>query len=180
MPPHLDTRWEGYLDEFGYTASLFRGGKIDSALLHYEELVKEDEQFLIIIDEAHRFRNEYTQDYALLHNLCSGNKVLLLTATPFNNQPADIYSLIKLFQIPSHSTLKTVENLGAAFRDLIDKYRALREAQRKGETSQEEVNNEVQFISKNIRSIISQLVVRRSRLDLQEIEEYAADMDSLY
>ena len=175
-PPHLYTQWEAYRDEFGFTASVFSSGKIDSALLHYEELVKEDEQFLIIIDEAHRFRNEYTQDYALLHNLCSGNKVLLLTATPFNNQPADIYSLIKLFQIPSHSTLKTVENLGAAFRDLIDKYRALREAQRKGETSQEEVNNEVQFISKNIRSIISPLVVRRSRLDLQEIEEYAADL----
>ncbi|MCI1720685.1 MAG: SNF2-related protein [Bacteroidales bacterium] len=58
------------------------------------------------MDEAHRFRNEYTQDYALLHNLCLANKVLLLTATPFNNEPADIYSLIKLFQIPSRSTLK--------------------------------------------------------------------------
>ena len=110
-PPHLYKQWEGYRDEFGFTASVFSAGKIEDALLHYQELVKADEQYLIIIDEAHRFRNEYTQDYALLHNLCLGNKVLLLTATPFNNQPADIYSLIKLFQIPSRSTLKTVENL---------------------------------------------------------------------
>jgi superfamily II DNA or RNA helicase len=175
-PPHLYKQWEGYRDEFGFTASVFSAGKIEGALLHYKELVKEDEQFLIIIDEAHRFRNEYTQDYALLHNLCSGNKVLLLTATPFNNQPADIYSLIKLFQIPSHSTLKTVENLGAAFKDLIDKYRDLREAQRKGESSEEEMKAQVKNISKNIRSIISPLVVRRSRLDLQEIDEYAADL----
>ena len=175
-PPHLYKQWEGYRDEFGFVASVFSAGKIEGALLHYEELVKEDEQFLIIIDEAHRFRNEYTQDYALLHNLCSGNKVLLLTATPFNNQPADIYSLIKLFQIPSRSTLKTVENLGAAFKDLIDKYRDLREAQRKGESSEEEVKAEVNNISKDIRSIISPLVVRRSRLDLQEIDEYATDL----
>ena len=175
-PPHLYKQWEGYRDEFGFTASVFSAGKIEDALLHYEELVKDGEQFLIIIDEAHRFRNEYTQDYALLHNLCSGNKILLLTATPFNNQPADIYSLVKLFQIPSRSTLKTVENLGAAFKDLIDKYRDLREAQRKGEASEDEVKKEVKEISKSIRSIISPLVVRRSRLDLQEIDEYAADL----
>jgi superfamily II DNA or RNA helicase len=175
-PPHLYKQWEGYRDEFGFTASVFSAGKIEEALLHYEELVKDDEQFLIIIDEAHRFRNEFTQDYALLHNLCFGNKVLLLTATPFNNQPADIYSLVKLFQIPSCSTLKTVENLGAAFKDLIDKYRDLREAQRKGEASEDEIKIEVKEISKNIRSIISPLVVRRSRLDLQEIDEYATDL----
>lgn len=175
-PPHLTKQWESYRDEFRFTASVYSSGKIEEAVFHFMEIVKEEEQFLIIIDEAHRFRNEYTQDYALLHNLCSGNKVLLLTATPFNNQPADIYSLIKLFQIPTRSTLKTVENLGASFKDLIDSYRSLREAQRKGETTDEEVKAEVSHISKNIRSIISPLVVRRSRLDLQEIDEYAEDL----
>ena len=73
-PPHLYKQWEGYRDEFGFTASVFSAGKIEDAVLHYQELVKDGEQFLIIIDEAHRFRNEYTQDYALLHNLCFGNK----------------------------------------------------------------------------------------------------------
>lgn len=175
-PPHLYKQWEGYRDEFGFTGTVFSAGKIEDAVLHYQELVKDGEQFLVIIDEAHRFRNEYTQDYALLHNLCSGNKVLLLTATPFNNQPADIYALIKLFQIPSRSTLKTVENLGAAFKDLIDKYKALREAQRTGKTTDEEIKNEVNSIAKKIRSIISPLVVRRSRLDLQGIPEYADDL----
>lgn len=115
---------------------------------NYQELVKDDEQFLIIIDEAHRFRNEYTQDYALLHNLCFGNKVLLLTATPFNNQPADIYALIKLFQIPTRSTLKTVENLGASFKDLNNKYKVLREAQKTGKKTDEEIKDEVNGIAK--------------------------------
>ena len=175
-PPHLCKQWEGYRDEFGFTASVFSAGKIEEALLHYQELKKPDEKFLIILDEAHRFRNEYTLDYALLHNLCIGNKVLLLTATPFNNQPADIYSLIKLFQIPTHSTLKTVENLGAAFKQLIDCYRELREAQRKGQIEEDEVKLTVNNISKAIRSIIGPLVVRRSRLDLQNIPDYAKDL----
>lgn len=175
-PPHLYKQWEGYRDEFGFTASVFSAGKIEDAVLHYQELVKDDEQFLIIIDEAHRFRNEYTQDYALLHNLCFGNKVLLLTATPFNNQPADIYALIKLFQIPTRSTLKTVENLGASFKDLIYKYKVLREAQKTGKKTDEEIKDEVNGIAKKIRSIISPLVVRRSRLDLQGIPEYADDL----
>lgn len=175
-PPHLCKQWEGYRDEFGFTASVFSAGKIEEALLHYQELKKPDEKFLIILDEAHRFRNEYTLDYALLHNLCIGNKVLLLTATPFNNQPADIYSLIKLFQIPTHSTLKTVENLGAAFKQLIDHYRELREAQRKGQIEEDEVKLTVNNISKAIRSIIGPLVVRRSRLDLQDIPDYAKDL----
>lgn len=175
-PPHLCKQWEGYRDEFGFAASVFSAGKIDDAVRHYQELAKEGEQFLIIIDEAHRFRNEYTRDYALLHNLCLGNKVLLLTATPFNNQPADIYALIKLFQIPSRSTLKTVENLGASFKDLIDRYRSLREEQRNGRTTDEKIRKEVSDIARRIRSIISPLVVRRSRLDLLDIPEYADDL----
>ena len=175
-PPHLYKQWEGYRDEFGFTATVFSSGKIEEALLHYQELVKPGEQFLIIIDEAHRFRNEYTQDYALLHNLCFNNKVLLLTATPFNNQPADIYALIKLFQIPTNSTLKTVENLGATFKDLISKYKKLREEQREGKTTDEEIKTQVSDMAKKIRSIISPLVVRRSRLDLLDIPEYAEDL----
>lgn len=175
-PPHLYKQWEGYRDEFGFTATVFSSGKIEEALLHYQELVKPGEQFLIIIDEAHRFRNEYTQDYALLHNLCFNNKVLLLTATPFNNQPADIYALIKLFQIPTNSTLKTVENLGASFKDLIGKYKKLREEQREGKKTDEEIKTQVSDMAKKIRSIISPLVVRRSRLDLLDIPEYAEDL----
>ena len=175
-PPHLYKQWEGYRDEFGFIATVFSAGKIEDAVLYYQELSKEGEQFLIIIDEAHRFRNEYTQDYALLHNLCSGNKVLLLTATPFNNQPADIYAMIKLFQIPSCTTLQTVENLGASFKDLMSRYKTLREKQKTEKITDEEIKAEVDDIAKKIRSIISPLVIRRSRLDLQDIPEYANDL----
>lgn len=175
-PPHLKLQWEAYRDEFGFTASVFSSGQIEHALTYYREIVKEGETYLIIIDEAHRFRNEYTQDYTNLHNLCSGNKVLLLTATPFNNRPEDIYSMLKLFQIPSKSTLKTVENLGASFRELIAAYKQLTVNQREGKLSDEDVKRDAELISKRIRSIISPLVIRRSRIDLQEIPSYREDL----
>lgn len=175
-PPHLKQQWEEYKDEFGFIASVFSSGKIDSALEHYRMITHPDEKFLIIVDEAHKYKNEYIQDYSTLHDLCMGNKVMLLTATPFNNRPEDIYSMLKLFQIPSKSTLKTVENLGAAFKDLISRYKDLAEAQRKNTLTKAEIKQEADEIAKHIRSIISPLVVRRSRLDLEEIPEYKEDL----
>ena len=175
-PPHLKSGWDAYKDEFGFTGTVFSSGKISEALTHYNDLKKPDEQFLIIVDEAHRYRNEYTEDYAMLHNLCQGNKVVLLTATPFNNDPADIYSMLKLFQIPTKSTLKTVENLSIEFRDLINQYKELRELQRQGKLSKQDVKNETAKIARTIRSIIGPLVIRRSRIDLQQIDTYKDDL----
>jgi superfamily II DNA or RNA helicase len=175
-PPHLKLQWEEYKDEFGFAASVFSSGQIEAALSHYKSISNNGEQFLIIIDEAHKYRNEYTLDYANLHNLCSDNKVMLLTATPFNNRPDDIYSMLKLFQIPTKSTLKTVDNLGAAFKELIDKYKQLTKDQREGKATDEQVKSEANKIARTIRSIINPLVVRRSRLDLEEIPEYKKDL----
>ena len=175
-PPHLKSQWEGYKDQFGITATVFSVGKIEDAINHYKKIVQPQEKFLIIVDEAHKFRNEYTLDYSLLHDLCMGNKVMLLTATPFNNRPEDIYAMLKLFQIPSKSTLKTVENLGITFKELISRYKQLADAQRKGTLSSPDIKKEADDIAQSIRSIISPLVVRRPRLDLQEIQEYREDL----
>ena len=175
-PPHLKQQWEEYRDQFGFTASIFSSGKIESALDHYRMIVRNNEQFLIIVDEAHKYKNEEIRDYSILHDLCMGNKVMLLTATPFNNRPNDIFSMLKLFQIPSKSTLKTVDNLGAAFRELIKNYEDIADAQRKKTMSEDEIKTDSQRIAKQIRSIISPLVIRRSRLDLDEIPAYKADL----
>ncbi len=175
-PPHLKLQWEEYKDEFGFTATVFSSGNIEGALKYYYSVVNPEEQYLIIVDEAHKYRNEYTQDYANLHNLCSGNKVILLTATPFNNRPEDVYAMLKLFQVPSKSTLKTVENLGASFKELIAHYKALIKSQKEKKLDSEEIQKEANKIAQKIRSIISPLVVRRSRLDLDEIPEYKEDM----
>ena len=175
-PPHLKQQWEEYKDQFGFTASVFSSGKVEAALDHYRMIVRNNEKFLIIVDEAHKYKNEDIQDYSILHDLCMGNKVMLLTATPFNNRPNDIFSMLKLFQIPSKSTLKTVDDLGVAFRDLIKKYEEMAEAQRKKTMTDAEIKAESKRIAKQIRSIISPLVIRRSRLDLDEIPAYKADL----
>ncbi len=177
-PPHLKSQWEEYSAEFAFPATVFSSGQIEAALKHYRNISSKEEKCLIVIDEAHKYRNEYTEDYGLLHNLCSGNKVVLLTATPFNNRPQDIYSLLKLFQIPTKSTLKTVENLGASFKELIKNYAQLTIDQRAGKISDDDVKRDAEAIAKTIRSIISPLVVRRSRLDLDAIPEYKSDLEN--
>ena len=84
--------------------------------------------------------------------------------------------MLKLFQIPTKSTLKTVENLSIEFRDLINQYKELRELQRQGKLSKQDVKNETAKIARTIRSIIGPLVIRRSRIDLQQIDTYKDDL----
>jgi len=175
-PPHLVRQWEDYSDEFRLNAKVFSRGVIGKALEHYRTKTVKDEKWLIIIDEAHNYRNEYTQDYGILHELCQGNKVVLLTATPFNNQPSDIYSILKLFQIPTKSTLQTVDDLGATFRELINKYKALKKQQKDKKLTESELQMEVNVISDRIRGIIQPLIIRRSRLDLLNIPAYKDDL----
>ena len=87
VPPHLRYQWEDYHNEFEFHARIYSSGKIEQAL----EEIDKDEEKLIIIDEAHKYRNALTTDYANLHKLCQRNKVILLTATPFNNRPQDVF-----------------------------------------------------------------------------------------
>jgi len=178
-PPHLVPQWEDYMNDFRVSFSkVFSRGVIEKALDYYRKESKDgkDEKWLIIIDEAHNYRNEYTQDYGMLHELCQGNKVMLLTATPFNNQPSDIYSMLKLFQIPTKSTLQTVNNLGETFRVLINKYKTLKKEQKNKKLTETEIQKEINTISNRIRAIISPLIIRRSRLDLEKIPEYKDDL----
>lgn len=172
-PPHLIDQWEDYHNDFDYRARIFSSGKIEDAIDFNNE---REGAKLIIIDEAHKYRNELTSDYANLHKLCQKNKVVLLSATPFNNRPQDVFSMVKLFQIPTRTTLQTVDNLSYQFRELIVEYRKIKEAQRKKAESTAVVAERIKRIAGQIRNILSPLVIRRSRLDLEAIEEYREDL----
>ncbi|MCF6333765.1 MAG: SNF2-related protein [Draconibacterium sp.] len=177
-PPHLVKQWDDeYRDYFDFNAKVFSSGSIGNAL-EYLNSNSDGEPRLIIVDEAHKYRNEETQDYALLHNLCQGNKVILLTATPFNNRPQDVFSMIKLFQIPAKSTLKTVGNLAEEFARLVTDYKKLEKTQKDQSESPETIKDKVDEIARQIRLIISPLVIRRSRLDLEDISAYKEDIDA--
>ncbi len=52
---------------------------------------------LVIVDEAHHFRNPHTRRYHALARLTASARVLLLTATPVHNRVEDLASLLSLF-----------------------------------------------------------------------------------
>ncbi|GAG03554.1 unnamed protein product, partial [marine sediment metagenome] len=133
---------------------------------------------LIIIDEAHKYRNENTETYAKLHQLCQGNKIILLTATPFNNRPQDIFSMIKLFQIPAKSTIQSAENLTVQFKQLIKEYKNIQKSQKEQIESPEVIKKRIRSLANQIRDILFPLLIRRTRLDLEAIDEYNEDLKS--
>ena len=174
-PPHLVDQWEEYQQDFGLRGvKVCSSGKIEEL---YKNYFNDPNPILYIIDEAHRYRNELSESYQLLHQLTRSNaenKVILLTATPYNNRPQDLFALIKLFQTPSRSTINSVDNLSIRFHELIAKYNRLEKEGKKNMTA--DVKAELEFLSKQLRILIDPVIVRRSRIDLKEIKEYSEDL----
>ena len=175
-PPHLCDQWDDYRIDFDFNAKVYSTGKIKEALDKFKDT---DEELLIILDEAHKHRNEDSESYKVLHQLCAGNKVVALSATPFNNDPKDIYALIKLFNTPGQSTLKTVENLSMEFHELFKEYKKIRRDLRRSKNGDNESEIKIRSdkIADRLRIMIEPLVIRRSRLDLNAIEEYRKDLE---
>ncbi|HEY2804801.1 MAG TPA: helicase-related protein [Gemmatimonadales bacterium] len=71
---------------------------------------------LILVDEAHAFRNPRTRRYDALARLAAGRRVALLTATPLNNTAADLDSLIHLFASRDRFREFGVADIGLALR----------------------------------------------------------------
>lgn len=178
-PPHLEDQWKDYMSEFNFKGFVYTTGKIQEA---FERHGDDEGKLLIILDEAHKHRNEDTENYKILHKLCAGHHVMALSATPFNNDPKDIYALIKLFSTPGQSTIRTVENLSMSFHMLFKRYKAVRRNLRKNtsdnESEDSDVKKELHSIADELRKMIEPLIIRRSRLDLDEIEEYREDLKS--
>jgi len=156
---------------------------------------------VVIIDEAHRFRNQDTKNYEDLKNICRNKIVILLTATPFNNRPGDILSLLKLFIAPKKSSI-TLEN------NLVDKFKAFKgtsdrlgfikkywnspnAAKRKKAESYYQVffgdsainlgkvAQRSHYLAKQIRDVIEPVTIRRNRLDLQNNPFYKDEVKNL-
>jgi len=173
-PPHLRDQWEDYMDDFHLNGRVYSSGKIEEPWNKYKDGKME---LIMIIDEAHRYRNENTQDYAYLHQLSRSNyknKVILLTATPYNNRPQDVFSLVKLFQTPAKSSLNTVANLGAKFDLLRIEYYYIYKDSKIIMTA--ENKERLENLAKEIRLMIEPVVIRRSRLDLKQIKKYDEDL----
>lgn len=154
-PPYLKEQWERYQQDFG-----IRGCKVWSSEKIKEEIyntyAQDPDPILYIIDEAHRYRNELSETYQKLHQLTRSNaknKVVLLTATPYNNRPQDLFALIKLFQTPSRSTINSVDNLGVKFGQLISEYKKL-ESENKKHENNNVLKPKFEKLSRELRTLI--------------------------
>lgn len=178
VPPHIMSQWEDYKEQFGIRGSrVFSSGNIKEVYERYHET---QIPILFILDEAHWYRNEDTNDYKMLHQICRShpeNKILILSATPFNNDPKDVFALLKLFQTPGETTIRSVDNLSLRYRDLIQRYKKLRRGMAKDELKPEEINIEASEIASEQRRLIEPIVIRRSRLDLLGITRYREDLE---
>ncbi|HOV39411.1 MAG TPA: phospholipase D-like domain-containing protein, partial [Spirochaetales bacterium] len=153
--------WTNVFSDFHISADFESTGKLDAAL----EAMGKREYRNIIIDEAHRFRTESTIGYEKLAQLCRGKRVILVTATPYNNSPLDVLNQIKLFQNARKSTIPNLPNLEQFFNKLNENVKKISK-----KNDYDEYIKVVKDNSKEIREkVLKYLMVRRTR---SEIERY--------
>lgn len=168
-PPNLIDKnnpgsWYNVFSDFGIPAYYESTGKLDEAL----EEIKRREYKNVVIDESHRFRNESTISYEKLMQICRGKRVILVSATPYNNTPLDILNQIKLFQNPKNSTISGIKDLERFFKRL---QKRLDEVDR--QENYDEYLRVAKEVAKEIRDkVLKYIMVRRTR---SEIEKYFAE-----
>ena len=185
-PPAVEQNWTSTFKDFGIDkyAKFITNGSLSKVLDEEDYNYWNAEEYdLILVDEAHKFRSHTTSAFEQLQEICkmprleAGNipgykkKVMLISATPMNNSPADIYTEILLFQDPRHCTIDGVSNLTAFFSPLIKEFKRLR---KNNNTSIEDFK---QLAEKVRDRIIKPLTVRRTRTDIESIPRYNKDVN---
>lgn len=167
-PPHLidennEGSWENAFKNFGFRSKDYRCESIGIL----EKIIKKElykEFDIVLIDESHRFRTEDTETYAKLAQICRGKKVILVTATPYNNSPKDLLAQIKLFQRTKNSTIPNLPNIEGFFKKLEKNLKGL--DRRKDKVEYLEITKKN---SKLIREkVLKYLMVRRTRKEIQK------------
>jgi len=154
-PPVLKSYWESSLHDFRVAAKVESLGKLDHILKFGS-----DRFDYVVVDEAHRFRNENTQAYADLLDICRGKKIILLTATPINNTIDDVFSQLKLFQAPKNSTIPGIPDLEEYFKGLRARFKDLDKSDPEYRLVLKEVSTEIR------ERILKHVMVRRTRTDV--------------
>jgi SNF2 family DNA or RNA helicase len=108
-PKSLLTQWKMEMAEkFGETFSIANNHKVNLGtanriICSHNLIARKYDEFasrtwdLIVVDEAHAFRNTHSKGRGCLANL-RRNHFLLLTATPLCNKLTDLYSIVDLIQ----------------------------------------------------------------------------------
>jgi superfamily II DNA or RNA helicase len=196
--------WANYKEIFDFKHwDIISSGNVEGFLEKYQSDKLRDKYEYVLVDEAHRFRNENTSQYEALNILCKNRKVILLTATPFNNSPSDFFSMVKLFDIPKQSRISIDGNLEYQFRvfendfkrisdirknykspDPLKQQRALQDYQsligkKVDKIDIEHLNIRARYLSDQVRSIIEPVLIRRNRKDLEQDPVYQKDIPDM-
>ena len=138
---------------------------------------------LIVVDESHKFRNDYTEMYQQLQEICkiprsrpadngdTRKKVILISATPLNNRPQDIENQLYLFQDRRNSTLENIRNLQEYFKSINEQYKKL--------ASENNLNiKKLKALFQKLRDdVVEPLVIRRTRTDIENSKDYLEDLE---
>lgn len=159
-PPRLMNYWDDTMKNFGVIAKVWSSGNLEN-LLDYKDYD------LVIVDEAHDFRNSNTKRYGYLHEICAGKKVVLVSATPMNNTPQDIANQIYLFQNKYNSNIQGVKNLNGFFNNLQKRFHDVRLSYHNNLIVPESIKEDILSISKEMREkVLRQIMIRRTRSDI--------------
>jgi superfamily II DNA/RNA helicase len=149
--------WPNVFHDFKIAADFESVGKLEKIIERGTERFDN-----VFIDEAHKFRNETNISYEMLARICSGKKVILVTATPLNNTPFDILTQIKLFQKGKNSTIPGIKDLEYFFSNL---QKNLKKLDRKKDY--DEYMKVVRENSHQIRErVLKHIMVRRTRNEI--------------
>ncbi len=190
--------WEKYKEDFELYDWEIRPCGLEN-LERTLELIKENKEYeVVIVDEVHRFRNQDTEAYEVLSNICRDRIVILLSATPFNNTPADIFSILKLFVVPGKSKISLDNDLAGRFRaynsvfkklsNIRKNYQAPDKQKRSRAVADYEsffgdnkvdlsrVKERAKSLSNSIRQVIEPVLIRRNRIDLKKDPVYSREV----
>ena len=185
-PPAVEQNWKTTFKDFGIDkyANFISNGSLSKVLDEDDyNYWNADEYDLVLVDEAHKFRSHTTSAFEQLQEICkmprveTGNipgykkKVMLISATPMNNTPADLYNEILLFQDPRHCTIDGVGNLTAFFAPLIVEFRKLRN------NPDADIRDFKKLAEKVRDRVIKPLTVRRTRTDIESVPRYNKDVN---
>lgn len=155
-PPVLIDSWKSAVRDFRV------GGANVESLGKLDKLADQAENYdVIVIDEAHRFRNEVTWGYENLQHICQDKKVILVSATPLNNKFDDLLSLIKLFQPIRQSSIPGIYNL----EDFFKRQNKKLAGKDKGSKEYLKAVDEASAVIRN--RVLAHLMVRRTRNEIK-------------
>jgi len=188
-PPAVRDEWEKTFKKFKIENTWFvNNGSLDKVLDGKENYPFPHEYDVVIVDEAHNFRNDGTMGYEALEYICKSprshrgrvegdrKKVMLLSATPLNNTPSDIRSLLLLFQDDDDTTIEGLNDIKGTFSDWVQDYKRIMKD--RDSIPRAQFLGQINHIYDQIRHcVLEPVMVRRTRNNILNEPRYRKDLE---